>query len=419
MASWLRRAMWLGLACGVAVGAAPVRGAPVNWAQTYYDAGHSGYNPKEATLSTANVSGLQLLWGQGVAGGVTSFVLDAGTIYAQGQGTTVPVLAAIDAATGSTLWTITTSYDAFTNGGTVATGGKLVFAGCSFTDPGGSTSYDAVCGYKKSNGALVWHFANPCNCLPEAALFAPLVYADGAVYFGYANGGAGGTEYLVAADAKTGSVLWTHVTGGPNTMGSAAPVVGNGMVYFTCGGNGFSGVCAVSQTDGSLLWTANFGTGTMGLTLAKNVLYVNAGYAGEVAALNATTGTSLWSFAMNSSADPVSVAKNVVYATGSDGYVHALKASTGTQKWSLYLASESSVSLANGVLYDTQQGANNPATAAYDAATGSLLWSSPLPASTLHPPQIVANGTLYITDAACGAVCAYGLTGGAAVPKRQ
>jgi len=42
-----------------------------------------------------------------------------------------------------------------------------------------------------------------------------------------------------------------------------------------------------------------------------------------------------------------------------------------------------------------------------------------LPASTLHPPQIVANGTLYITDAACGAVCAYGLTGGAAVPKRQ
>jgi outer membrane protein assembly factor BamB len=69
------------------------------------------------------------------------------------------------------------------------------------------------------------------------------------------------------------------------------------------------------------------------------------------------------------------------------------------------------VTIANGVLYDDQQGSNNPETAAYSTATGTLLWSSPVGASTLHPPPIVANGTLYITNGGCttGDVCAYAL----------
>jgi len=148
----------------------------------------------------------------------------------------------------------------------------------------------------------------------------------------------------------------------------------------------------------------------MGLTLGgNNVLYVNAGSANEFAALNATTGAPIWSVAGNSSQFPVSLASGIVYATGSDGFVYALHALNGHKLWSVNMASQSSVSIANGVLYDDQQGSNNPETAAYAISNGAFLWSTADPGSTLHPPPIVANGVLYVTNAACGSVCAYGL----------
>jgi len=402
--------MWLAMG-GTALAITSPSFAAQNWVQTYLNAGHTSYNSQETTLSTSNVSGLTLLWGQSVAGGVTAFALDAGTIYAQGQGSSSPNLAAINAANGTTLWTITTGNGGEgISGNTVATGSGFVFAGCASASASGA---GAVCAYGKSHGRLVWQFSNPCHCLPEARVGAPLVYSGGVVYFGYTNGGSGANEYIVAAAASTGDVLWTYVTGTSNTLGSAAPVVGNGMVYFTCGGTGFSGVCAVSQSSGSFVWSANFGTGTMGLTLgSNNVLYVNGGSTNQFVALNATTGATLWTVTGNSSQFPVSVAKGIIYATGSDRYVHALHAPTGHEIWSLNLASESSVSIANGVLYDDQEGPNNPATAAYAVSDGSLLWSSPLPASNLNPPPIVANGILYITNGSCGSVCAYGLSGG-------
>jgi len=411
------RALWLAIG-GAALAVASPGFAQTNWLQTYLGATHESYNAKETTISTSNVANLQSPWGTGVAGGVTAFALDAGTIYAQGQGEggNDPNLAAIDAANGTTLWTITTGNNGIGLNNTIATDGAHVFAGCSVTPANGhGNTSGGVCAYDENNGKLKWRYFNACNCLPESAVIAPLVYANGVVYFGYGYGGAGGSEYLVAADAKTGAVLWTFGTGTSNTMGSAAPTVGNGMVYFTCGGmvggsNGFSGVCAVSLSGPhDLVWSTNFGTGTMGLTLGGDVLYVNGGSAGEFAALNATNGTPIWTTEGNSSQFPVSLASNIVYATGSDGYVHALHALTGVEKWSLYLASESSVSLANGVLYDDQQGSNNPPTEAYSMKNGSALWSVPGSASTLHPPPIIANGTLYITNAECGSVCAYTL----------
>jgi outer membrane protein assembly factor BamB len=419
------RALWLALGAAALALASPGF-AQTNWAQTNFGPGHASYNAQETTISPSNVSQLQFLWGQSVAGGVTSFVLYEGTIYAQGQGTGSPQepnLAAIDAATGAALWTVTTGNfgDGLTSSYTIAANGSLVFAGCGFSSSGGSggDNYGGICAYNGQSGKLHWHYANPCNCLPESEVIAPLTYADGVVYFGYGYGGSGGSEYLVAADAKSGAVLWTYVTGTSNTMGSAAPVVGNGMVYFTCGGNDFSGVCAVSTSTHDIAWSANFGTSSMGLTLAGDVLYVNGGGAGEFAALNATSGDSLWTVEGNSAEYPVSVAASVIYATGSDGYVHALRAHDGSEKWSLFLASQSSVSLANGVLYDDQQGSNNPPTEAYSMKNGAPLWSVPGGASTVHPPAIIANGTLYIGNGACGVVCAYVLPTESTVAARR
>jgi len=231
--------LWSTLArCLVAGGVALAITAPgiaADWPETSFNAGHTSYNAQETTISPSNVSGLQVLWGVGVPGGVTAFALHAGKIYAQGQGASgVPNLAAIDAGSGTTLWTITTGNDG--NGSsnvTIAVGSGLIFVGCGFSSSGGAggTNYGGVCAYRLGTGKMAWHFANPCNCSPEGSLFAPPVVSGGVVYFGYGNGGTDAAEYIVAASASTGDLLWTYVAGTANTLGNAAPTVGNGMVF--------------------------------------------------------------------------------------------------------------------------------------------------------------------------------------------
>jgi len=413
----LTRALWLALGGAMLAAGAPsfAASATVNWPQTYLTAGHTSFNSTETTLSASNVQNLAFLWGADVAGGVTAFVLDQGVIYAQGQGTgsNNENLVAINATTGETLWSIITGNNGEGLNNTLAAGNGLVFAGCVIT-PKGEEYAGGICAYEKGLGRLKWSYSNECNCAPPSNVGTPLVYSNGTLYFGYAYGGSGGAEYMVALDAQTGSVLWTYGTGTSNTLGSATPVVGNGKVFFTGGASG-QNVIAVNQSNGLLAWTASIGANTSGLTYApNNVLYVNGGSSGELQALNASTGAQLWSVEYNSSAFPVSVANGLIYATGSDGNVYKFRSANGAQVWSISVGSESSVSLANGVLYEGEQGPNNAAFAAYAMSSGDSLWSSPSPATTLHPPAIIANGVLYITNAqptsttSCN-VCAYGL----------
>ncbi len=394
---------------GILAGAAPAMAQ--NWPESYFDGAHSGFNPKETTLSVANVSGLQLQWGSsGPTSGVAGFALDGGVVYAESFASS-DNLAALNAATGATVWSVTAGNVGSSANAPVATGGNLVFAQCSFADQGGA-SYGAVCAYKKSNGKLIWQWSSPCNCLPEGGLNSSMVYDSGAIYFGYSNGGGGGSEYFVAVDAKTGSPLWTYGTGGPNTAGYATVAVGDGLVYVGCNGNGFNGVCALNQSNGTLAWSANIGTNSLAFSVGKKLLFVNAYFEYEVIALDVSTGSTVWTFATDGSDFPAAVAKNVVYARGSDYELNALNAKTGALIWSGTPQNiTSSPSLANGVIYVGQAGSNWPAASAFDASDGTLLWSSPGGAGYGYVSPIVANGTLYIANAPCGAICAYGLPG--------
>jgi outer membrane protein assembly factor BamB len=389
--------------------------AAQKWLQSYYDAAHSGYNAHETVLSPSNVSQLQLRWGSSApTNGVTQFVLDKRTIYAQGQGSNTPNLSAINARTGATLYTINTGNDGVFLSGSIAVAGSIIVAGCGFTDASGY-GYGGICGYQKPNGAQVWQFSNPCNCAPEAGVIAPLAYDKGVVYFGYGNGGAGAAEYVVALDASTGGQLWTSGTGGPNSLGGATIAVGNGYVYLSCNEHGSPGVCALDQTDGTPVWSAAVGTSTeLGLGAGKGAVYVSDVLDGYYFALNGTTGAQLWSYACEScgAGFPPSVAGNVMYAPGYRGEIYVLNAKRGTVLWSENVSDNSSISIANGVLYLDEGGANQPAVAAFDAGSGSLLWSSAEPGSTLSPPPIVSEGRLYIANAGCGSICAYTLPGG-------
>lgn len=384
--------------------------ASQSWIQSYHDAGHTGYNPKESTVSRSNVSQLQLLWGSSaLTDTVAGMAVDGGVVYAESFASTAN-LAAIETSTGATLWTATPGNTGFSYFSPIAVGDGLVFAQCSFNDQGG-TSYGAVCAYKKTTGKLKWQWSSPCNCQPESGLNSPMVFADDAIYFGYSNGGAGGAEYFVALDAKSGTVLWTYGTGGPNTAGYATVAVSNGLVYVGCNGNNFQGVCALNQTSGAPVWSANIGTNSLAFTVSNSTLIVNANLIYEAIALDASTGAMLWTYTTDGNDEPVAVAKNVAYGHGSGGELFALDASTGTQLWATSAQNlSSSPSVAHGIVYVAQSGSNWPAASAYNAKNGALLWSSPGGAGYGYVPPVVANGTLFIANGPCGFVCAYGLT---------
>lgn len=401
----------------VGFGAGPALG--VNWLQTYHDAGHKGVNTSETVLSTANVANLQSQWGQSVDCGTVALALNAGTIYALGQGDCNGNwdLTSIDAATGTKGWTVVTG-----NAGNfpVVAAGQLVFSICGFVNDT-AHSVGAICAYRKSNGKRVWRWSNECHCLPESGVQSALAYANGVVYFGYGNGGSGGAEYVVAADAATGNAIWTYVTGTSNSLGTSPIAVGDGGVYFGCNGaNNFHGLCSVAQSDGSLRWAADMlGANVGAVTSANGTVYANPSFgASSVIALDAATGAQKWSFGAGQTGNrrPVAVRGANVYYTDDDGYLYDLRAADGTVKWSILtgINAASSPSLANGVLY-VDGSTHWPAVSAYNASNGNLLWSTPGTQGGLFPPPMIADGVLYDTnDSSCGNICAYALPGGTA-----
>jgi outer membrane protein assembly factor BamB len=406
----------------VAVGHAPMALAEANWVQTYYNGAHTGYNPSEKTLGVGNVPSLQLLWATSVAGGVTNFAVDDGVLYATGQGNN---LVALNASTGAQLWSVNTGGNTGTNA--IATGAGLVFAQCVFTDASG-TPYGAVCAYKEKTGKPVWQYAVPCGCLPEAYVNSPLVFADGALYFGYDYGSIDQTRGILAVNADTGKTLWGYTVVN-NSLNVGPAAVAGSDVYFYFGET--PQLVAVTTANGSATWTTPLSGSDAAVSVSGGVVYASSSWTGTnatVYALKATTGATLWSYTYGtenwcgSAADPSppAIANGIVYFHGVDGNLYALKTKNGSLVWAdtpntgQCYPFNSSPSIANGVLYinggDNAGAASN--TTAYNSATGALLWASPSPHSTLQMPPVVVNGVLYFAspgDSICESICAYSL----------
>jgi outer membrane protein assembly factor BamB len=106
------------------------------------------------------------------------------------------------------------------------------------------------------------------------------------------------------------------------------------------------------------------------------------------------------------------LANGVLYFGGEFGYVYALSAATGKLLWSTPVPDSSSLSqptIANDVLYT----AGHDALYALDATTGKLLWQAPLPYqsySFLPSTPAVGNGLVYVMGAQ--GVAAFHLTHG-------
>lgn len=423
---------WLTIVCALAIvsfGHTPMATAQANWAQTYYNSAHTGYNPNETILGVGNVPSLQLLWAAGVAGGVTNFAVDGGLVYATGQSND---LVALNASSGAKVWGANTGGNGGENGGgAIATGGGLVFAQCFLKDTGG-ISYGAVCAYKASTGKIVWQYSTPCNCLPEASIESPLVFANGVVYFGYANGGTTHTIGIYAVNAATGKLLWGYGEFSNSFSVGPAAVAGSD-VYVEAGES--TTIDALATSNGALTWTTPISTGNAAVSVSGGLVFVSGAWTGSDAtlyALNATTGATEWSYTYGSQSwcgsasapSPAAIANGTVYFQGIDGNLYALRAKNGALLWSDTPNNSgpcerftSSPSIANGVVYisggDDLGAASN--TTAYNAATGALLWGSPSQHGTLYTPPVVVNGVLYFAspgDSICKSICAYSVPAG-------
>ncbi|MBV8800906.1 MAG: PQQ-binding-like beta-propeller repeat protein [Alphaproteobacteria bacterium] len=410
-----KRASAIGALAGIiSLGLTTLAGAgTVDWVQTYSDAGHTGLNSRETKLSPSNVPALIPGWSASLKGvSVRAFVLNdlrviVRTTHPYGQSFD---LYSLDAATGAQRWKTNTGREFGATNNTIATGDNLIFSECGQVDAYGY-DYSGVCAYKKSNGKRIWVFKNPCDCSPEARLVTPLTYDNHLVFFGYFNGGALGKAYVLVADAVTGHILGAYQTGDMNSLGSA-PVIHSLQtqhMYFDCGGS----VCAVSTPDGALSWKTPMGAPVGALSTDGTRVYANLcnGSAGLVA-LDAATGASLWSYgAPECNKAPAALNATNVYFNGADQKVHALNAQTGSELWSSAAGAASSPSLANGVMY-VGGAPEAPAMSAYDWSTGTLLWSNLPYGSSAYLPPVIVDGSLYVANESCGAVCSYVLPAG-------
>ena len=408
----------IALAVGIAgcYGSA-VLAASVDWIQSYNNERHSGENPHETVLSATNVSGLQLGWARSASGEIRELVLNDHYVIARLPSDDRKDLDLwyLNAATGETVWRIDTGPDIAGANGTIATGQHLIFSECGLVDKVGY-NYSGICAYKKGNGHRAWRFSNPCNCWPEANVVTPLVFSKDVLFFGYFNGGNGGSEYVIAARALTGEILGAYRTGGMGSLGSAPITRGAGQVLFDCGGS----ICALSHLDGTFRWKTDVGGPIGAISVdASGTVYANLcnGPVGLIA-LNGLTGAPLWSYgAPECNRAPAAIAGNRVYFWGADNKSHALDAATGQELWSAAWGTASSASLANGVMY-VSGAVHAPSTRAYDAKSGKQLWSAPASPAKHRPPPVAVDGVLYVANGACGSICAFNPPAGTASQAR-
>ena len=220
---------------------------------------------------------------------------------------------------------------------------------------------------KDSNGSKLWM---------ERLGVSSAAVANGIVY-------VGNSFALTAADAVTGTVLWSFRTGND----ARDPTVVDGTVYFA---SKDKNVYAVDATTGALRWyftTSGGSDGAVGSpAVAGGVVYVGDAH-GTFYALDATTGELIWKFAAGGW--PVAaVADGIVYVAGSAFY--ALDAADGTLLWS-HPNGSGPPALWAGSVYVT----NGDGTFALDADTGDEIWHAPTGSTS---GAVVANGVVYVTS---------------------
>jgi len=372
---------------GSVAASAATRAPAGTWPMFRYDARHTGDNPTETTISTANVSTLKTKW-TATTGFQTNLnstpAVGGGRVYiGDGNGT----MWAFDISTGGLDWSTHLGPGAIDTAPAVAAG--VVYVG----------DCDTITALRASDGTLVWSttldIPGPHGC----DITSPTL-ASGDVYVG--SYGSKGVHALRASDGK---LLWSsEPTGGPIT---SSPAVANGAVF---AGSQDGSVYAYPErcsTPCAPLWSHAVGSEVEGApAVAHGTVFVGDD-GGAIDALDEATGAQVWRRHLGGQviASPA-VLGNVVFASGTGGDLAAFRATDGAQLWDLPFAGGSgSPAVANGVLYISASGNVE----GFDAKSGHFLWDGFVVSSTSSP--VVTGGRVYasVQGVSSGTLYSWGL----------
>ena len=333
------------------------------WPQAAFDARHSGYNRFENILARSNVKHLTELWNAPIDGGIyASPIVSEGKLFIGGGDRRMH---AFDAVTGAAVWIGCRQPLFFVD--SAAAGHGLVFA---------SGLYSTLLAYDGDTGEIAW-----TSALTDVRASPTL--AGGKLYVASFDG------TLSALDPANGASIWS--VKGSCCVYDQAPVVDGGRVFQT---RTDGTMTAYNTLTGTQLWSrAAFSVGTMAAGHGKIFFndYPN------VVALDEETGARVWATPVGSESEPTApvLANGMVFVTQSR--LWALNAQTGAVVWSAPVESFWGPTVANGVVYASNQSGEWDA---FDERDGTLLWSVVIDGgcffSCANAVPVVANGILYL-----------------------
>ena len=288
-----------------------------------FDAQHTHFNPFEHILNPTTVGGLTKKWTYQAEGTVfSSPVVAGGVVYV---GCSCSYLYALDAATGAKKW-------AYWTGGSQVTDSPAVVGGVVYfsSDDGTLHALDAA------TGMIKWAY----QTRGPIGNSSPTV-VGGVVYFGSWDGN------VYALDAATGAKKWAYPIG---HYVDSPPAVADGVVYV---GSDNGNVYALDAATGAKKWAYQTGNRVEASpAVADGVVYVGSVDDGTLYALDAATGAKKWTYHTNGQMfSSPTVANGVVYVGSDRGNEYALDAVSGAKKWAYPLATDSSATVADGVVY--------------------------------------------------------------------
>lgn len=221
-------------------------------------------------------------------------------------------------------------------------------------------------------------------------------------------------HYVYAINASTGSQLWKTDIGSDNGGFETLQVATDGVVYVASIAHQEPiSIYALDASTGRTLWMFSNITGYdfSSLVLADGVIYISTD-AGHLYAVNASAGSQLWKFDMSdrssmyfyslsSGLPSPAVVRGVVYVWGGDMHsglsLYAVDAKTRSQLWKFqpggYGDRFSTPVFASGVVYVSL----HSSVYALDASSGRQIWK--FQGTNLHVP-VVADGVVYIASSA-------------------
>ena len=270
----------------------------------------------------------------------------------------------------------------------------LIAEGKIFVLAGDSTSNQIdLYALNPQTGAILW---GPVLVPRGSYWWAAAAYDNGTIFVTPDGATTFGSGAMYAYSAATGAQVWSTTLTGQYLFNSA-PTASNGIVY-TAGAGGGGTVYAVSETDGSTLWTAGVANGNNSSpAIGKGGVYVSY-VCPNVYKFNPTVGTLIWQ-----------------YSPGCDGG----GGNTPTlYSGSLYVRDSIVVQNYNGIVFDATSGAvqsyfnsgfapafwngtglytETNSLTAFNVTSGSTLWTAaPATGDSYSSAPIVVNGVVYI-----------------------